>query len=75
MQRTIPPRKNSLRLELEAYVIAWNNCLKKAVETMDLITLLRNSHPTFRPDFAAKLKDAGMISPFEASEFVKIVGR
>jgi hypothetical protein len=74
MQRTIPPRKSSLRLELEAYVVAWNTCLRKAVETMDNIILLRNAHPTFRPDYATKLKEAGMISKDEAREFIKIVG-
>jgi len=69
MERTVPPRKNSLRLELEAYVVSWNIYLKKAVETMDLIILLRNAHPTYRGDFAAKLRDAGLLGKEEAKEF------
>jgi len=73
MKRTIQPKK-SLRRELECYVTAWNTCLKEVVKSMDLITLLRNAHPAYRSNFASSLKEAGMITPFEASEFIKVVG-
>ena len=63
----------TLRLELERFVVAWNTPLKESVQQMDLITLLRNVHPTYRPDFASKLKDAKMITADQAGEFVKFV--
>jgi hypothetical protein len=75
MERTNPPKKKSLRKELECYVIAWNTCLKEAVKSMDFVTLLRNAHPAYRGNFASSLKDIGAITPFEASEFIKIVGQ
>jgi len=67
--------KHQLTSELEQIVISTNTCLKEVVSTMDLITLLRNAHPTFRPDMASKLEDAKLLTKSEASEFVKIVGR
>jgi hypothetical protein len=67
--------KHQLTSELEQIVISTNTCLKEVVSTMDLITLLRNAHPTFRSDMASKLEDAELLTKSEASEFVKIVGR
>jgi len=66
---------NSLRHELEIYVIAWNKNLREVVGKMDFITLLRNGHPTYRPDFAYRLKDLGLITTDQAREFIKIVRR
>jgi len=75
MERTNPPKKVSLRRELECYVVAWNTCLKETVKSMDLITLLRNAHPAYRSNFASDLKEAGELTKDQASEFVKIVGQ
>ena len=74
MQRTVPPKKNSLRLELECYVISCNTVLRKAVKSMSIVTLLRNAHPAYRASFANQLFKAGMLSKQNASEFIKIVG-
>jgi hypothetical protein len=68
--RTSPPKKTSVRLELEAYVVAWNTTLKKVVSTMDTVILLRNSHPAYRSAFASSLFEIGLISDQERSEFV-----
>ena len=68
--RTSPPKKTSLRLELEAYVYAWNTALKDAVKTMDIVTLLRNAHPAYRSSFAGKLFEIGLISDQQRSEFI-----
>ena len=75
MERSTPPKKESLRRELECYVYAWNTVLKDAVKSMDIVTLLRNAHPAYRSDFARSLKDAGAITSFEASEFIKLIGQ
>ena len=72
-RRRIRVKKTSLRRELECYVIAWNTVLKKAVKTMDIITLLRNAHPSYRGDFARKLEEARYITPVEAREFIKYI--
>jgi hypothetical protein len=64
----------NIRKDLELYVSAWNVYLKETVKTMDIITLLRNAHPTYRPAFASKLLEEKMISKDEAREFVKIIG-
>ena len=69
------PQLKSLRSELEAYVYAWNTHLKDAIPAMDEITLLRNAHPSYRPDFASKLRDAKVITTDQAREFIKIVGQ
>lgn len=69
MQRRIPPRKKSLRRELECYVIAWNTVLREAVKSMDIITLMRNAHPAYRATFAGQLVEAGMLGNEEAKEF------
>jgi hypothetical protein len=68
--RTSPPKKTSLRLELEAFVYAWNTTLKEAVKTMDIIILLRNAHPAYRSTFASKAFEIGLISDRQRSEFV-----
>lgn len=73
MERNSHPKVESLRKELESYVIAWNTCLKKIVGKMDLIILLRNAHPAYTSNFASKLLEAGMLTKHEASEFIKYV--
>jgi hypothetical protein len=57
---------------LEQYVTAWNKHLKKAVQNMDLIILLRNAAPTYRGSFAMTLWNEKQISKEQAKEFVKI---
>jgi hypothetical protein len=63
-----------MRTDLERFVYAWNTPLKEAVQTMDLVILLRNAHPAYRAVYAAELKNAGLLLPEEANEFLKIVG-
>jgi hypothetical protein len=60
---------------LEQYVVAWNKYLKNTVQNMDLITLLRNAHPIYRPDFARVLMNEKQISKDEAREFNILIGR
>lgn len=67
--------KTPTRKLLEQYVIAWNIYLKDVVSKMDLITLLRNSHPAYRGNFAMTLWNEKQISKDECKEFVTIVGR
>ena len=74
MKRTILPRKKTLRRELECYVVAWNKVLKDVVRSMDIITLLRNAHPSYRDSFVRQLMEVGMITKFDASEFTKVLG-
>jgi hypothetical protein len=69
MQRTIQPKKKSVRIALEAYVIAWNTALREVVGNMDTILLLRNSHPAYRLSFAASCQEAGLITEHELKEF------
>lgn len=69
MERRIQPRKKSLRRELECYVVAWNTAIRSTVKSMDIITLLRNAHPAYRPTFASQCEEAGMLTDREASEF------
>ena len=49
---------------------AFNTPLKDVVQTMDVVTLLRNSHPTYRSAFASQMKDAGLLSARNAEEFI-----
>jgi len=70
-RKTTQPRKESLRKEVENMVLSCNKYLKEVIKTMDNIILLRNVHPTYRPDFAVKLKDAGMITELQSREFQK----
>jgi len=72
MERTIMPKKSVLKRELECYVIAWNTCLREVVKSMDVITLLRNAHPSYRPNFAVSCVDVKLLTKEEAREFVKI---
>jgi len=58
---------------LEQDVCAWNICLKETAPTMDLVILLRNSHPIYRAAFASKLLDEKQISKHAAAEFLKFV--
>ena len=53
MTRTVPPKRNSLRHELECYVTSHNKYLKNVVESMSIIALLRNAHPIYRSSFAS----------------------
>jgi hypothetical protein len=69
MKRTIPPRKASLRRELEAYVTAWNTVLRDRVASMDIVTLLRNAHPAYRLPYATACAEIGLITEHEAGEF------
>jgi hypothetical protein len=64
-----------MRTELERFVYAWNTPLKESVQSMDLVILLRNAHPSYRAVYAAELRNAGLLSNEDASEFVKIVGK
>ena len=63
------------RILLENYVIAWNTALRGSVQHMDVITLLRNSHPAYRDVFARLMMDDGYLTRDAASEFLKIVGK
>ena len=73
MRRTTKPKKKSLRHELESYVIAWNSVLRKTVESMSLITLLRNAHPSYRATFANQLVNLKMLSKEKSYEFISIL--
>lgn len=59
---------------LEQYVIAWNKYLKEVVQDMNLITLLRNAHPSYRSAFALTLVNEKQISREEGKEFIKLIG-
>ena len=61
--------------QLKAYVTATNKVLKEAVHSMDVIILLRNAHPMYRPDFARTLLNEGEITKEQSTEFIKIVTR
>jgi len=74
MERQVQIQKNSIRKELESYVVSTNICLKDAVTNMDLIILLRNGHPIYAPNFATKLYDEGMLTKDEIKEFTKPIG-
>ena len=60
----------SIRQQLELFVYAFNTPLKDVVQSMDVVILLRNSHPTYRSAFASQLKDAGLLSADDAKEFI-----
>jgi len=62
------------RILLENYVIAWNTALRGSVQHMDVITLLRNSHPSYRDVFARLMMDDGEITKDECNEFIKMIG-
>ena len=62
------------RILLENYVIAWNTALRGSVQHMDVITLLRNSHPSYRDVFARLMMDDGDITKDECNEFIKMIG-
>lgn len=63
-------KKTKERLDLESIVVAWNTVLKEVVSNMPHIILLRNCPPTFRTDYAYKLRDAGLISANAVHEFL-----
>jgi hypothetical protein len=71
-RRLIRVVENPVRKELESFVYAWNTPLKEAVKTMDIITLLRNANPIYRPDFANKCKEAGLLGIEEGREFLRL---
>ena len=70
-RRTKQPKKHPLRRELELLVVAYNSCLREAVKGMNIIILLRNAHPLYRSDFAYELRDVGLITKEQSTEFVK----
>jgi hypothetical protein len=59
----------TLRKEIERLVISSNKILRDTVSSMDIIILLRNLHPTLRPEFARKLKTEGVITEKQMLEF------
>jgi hypothetical protein len=59
-----------MKKQLESNVVAVNNCLKNTVQTMSYVTLLRNIHPRYRGDEARRLKEQGLITEWEAAEFI-----
>jgi hypothetical protein len=63
----------SIRTELESNVVSVNNVLKDKVHEMDYIELLRNSHPSYRSDFAHRLFSQKLISEAQAKEFTVTV--
>lgn len=65
----------STRREIELLVVAHNKPLRESVVEMNIIILLRNLHPSFRPDYASRLMREGVITEAQAVEFTKIVGR
>ena len=70
-KRTVFPKIKSFRKELESYVYAYNTILKEKVKTMSVVELLRNSHPSYRNNFAVKANELGMIHKIELNEFLK----
>ena len=60
----------SIRTQLELFVYAFNTPLKDVVQTMDVVTLLRNCHPTYRGAYASQMKDAGLLSARNSEEFI-----
>ena len=56
--------------DLERFVYAWNTPLKDVVNNMDIIILARNCHPIYRANFAAELRNAGLLSTEDAKEFI-----
>jgi len=63
----------NLRTELEMNVRSVNKELKETVHTMTPLILLRNLHPSYRENFALKLKDAGLLTREETKEFAKLL--
>ena len=63
----------NLRTELEMNVCSVNKMLKETVHTMTPLILLRNLHPSYRENFALKLKDAGLLTREETKEFAKLL--
>lgn len=54
-RRTVMVGEPSVRSIMELNVVAYNNCLKNSVEGMSELSLLMNTHPLERPDFAKAL--------------------
>ena len=71
-RRKLDVEKKSLRRELELFVSAWNTPLKDVLVCMPTVLLLRNAHPTYRPDLAAQCLREGLLSKEEAKEFTAI---
>ena len=71
-KRTIPPKKLSIRTELENFVIAYNKVLKDVVSTMPILILLRNTHPSIRGDYSYRFKEIGLLTAEEIKEFTAI---
>lgn len=56
---------------LKNYVISTNTILRETINGMEPIILLRNAHPTYRPDFAQVLVKDGIITKEQAEEFIR----
>jgi len=61
---------DSLRQTIETSITAFNSPLREAVKDMDLIILLRNTHPRDREDFVWALWRAGKLTREQAKEFI-----
>jgi len=57
---------------LKQSVLAVNKILKDRVETMGTIELLRNTHPTYRGDYARDLYKEKRITKEETLLFIKV---
>ena len=62
------------RHELQRTIVATNKVLEEAVREMDDLILLRNVHPNFRSDYAARMLKESLITREEAKEFIKFIG-
>lgn len=56
---------------LKSAVVAYNSPLAVVINNMDVITLLRNAHPSVRVDFAYQCLENGLITREELYEFIK----
>jgi hypothetical protein len=61
--------KMTTRQEMELDVRAHNHHLRGRVKTMSNITLLRNTHPLYREEFAKRLHKEGKLTDKELKEF------
>lgn len=63
--------KNIVIKNLKRWVLSYNTFLSDTIDTMDVLTLLRNVHPYVRVDFAYQCLDNGLITRAELYEFIK----
>lgn len=64
---------SNTRTELKQSVISTNKVLRDSVNEMSNVILLRNVHPSYRSDYAAKLLHEGKLTREQAKEFSKFV--